>query len=258
MTRRARGLIVAAAWLVALAAPASGEPFIGDLAPPRFTHDDLVFGILGVGATLAVGSNDLWLAQESRESSNAPGEHQLARLAQPLGNPAFVYSALAVAYGIGHVRHLPGVQAACVHTGVAVGIAGAEAVVLKEVVGRARPSESPNDASNFQPFSQHHSWPSGHATVAAALAAALDRETTTPLVPLLAYPAVGLVCWSRVHDDQHWVSDVVSGALLGAWTAWKVEDMYAAGAARRHVRSFDLRFGGTPRELRASLDFALK
>jgi membrane-associated phospholipid phosphatase len=239
------------------AAPASAGPLTVGMAAPRFTHEDLVFGILGAGATLAVGANDLWLHQESSESFDSSGEHWLAKAAQPMGNPGFIYPALALVYGVGHLRQLPGLQSACVRTGVAVGIASAEAAVLKEVVGRARPSESPTDASNFQPFSQHHSWPSGHATVAAALAASLDRETTTPLVPLLAYPAVGLVCWSRVHDDQHWVSDVVAGALLGGWTAWKVEDMYAAGAARRHARSFDLRFGGSPRELRASLDFAL-
>lgn len=257
MMRHLRRMLVAAALLVAGAGHASAAPLLGDLAPPRLTHEDLVFGMLGVGATLAVGANDLWFHHEASESWDSSGEHSLARLAQPMGNIAFVYPALAVAYGVGHLRGLPGVQTACVHAGVAVGIASAEAIVLKEVVGRARPSESPTDASNFQPFSQHQSWPSGHATVAAALAVALDRETTTPIVPLLAYPAVGLVCWSRVHDDEHWVSDVVAGALLGGWTAWKVEDMYAAGAARRHARSFDLRYGGSPRELRASLDFPL-
>jgi len=257
MMRHMRRLLVAAALLAMSAGRAPAAPLLGDMAPPSLTHDDLVFGILGIGATLAVGANDLWLTQESTEAQSS-GEHWLARVAQPMGNPAFVYPALAVAYGIGHIRRLPGLQAACIHTGVAVGIAGAEAAVLKETVGRARPSESPTDASNFQPFSGHHSFPSGHATVAAAVAVALDRETTTPIVPLLAYPAVGLVCWSRVHDDQHWVSDVIAGALLGGWTAWKVEDMYAAGAARRHARSFDLRYGGTPIELRASVDFALK
>jgi len=76
----------------------------------------------------------------------------------------------------------------------------------------------------FKPFSGHDSFPSGHTTLAFAAAAALDRETRSRWVPALAYPLATLVAWSRLHDRQHWVSDVVGGAAIGFGVAWKAED----------------------------------
>jgi membrane-associated phospholipid phosphatase len=48
-------------------------------------------------------------------------------------------------------------------------IAGVMTDILKPVFGRQRPFESANETT-FQPFSSHASFPSGHATVAFALA----------------------------------------------------------------------------------------
>ena len=90
-------------------------------------------------------------------------------------------------------------------------------------MGRERPEESPTDAWKLKPFSGHASFPSGHATVAFALAAALQRETTSRWIPWVAYPAAAVVGWSRVHDGEHWTSDVVAGAALGTWASRKTE-----------------------------------
>jgi len=107
-----------------------------------------------------------------------------------------------------------------------VGAAGATTLVLKSAVGRERPNESPDAPWRFAPFSNHDGFPSGHATIAFALAAALDAETRTRWVPALAYPAAALTAWSRVRDRDHWPSDVVAGAALGGWVARKT-DRYA-------------------------------
>jgi membrane-associated phospholipid phosphatase len=85
-------------------------------------------------------------------------------------------------------------------------------------------AEAAAGSGPYQPFSGHASFPSGHATLAFATATALDRETRAGWVPLVAYPLAALVGWSRVRDDQHWTSDVVAGAALGAWTAAKAHD----------------------------------
>jgi hypothetical protein len=58
-----------------------------------------------------------------------------------------------------------------------------------------------------------------------AAATALDRETSSRWVPAIAYPLAGMVAWSRVHDRQHWPSDVVAGAAVGFGVAWKAEDV---------------------------------
>jgi hypothetical protein len=61
--------------------------------------------------------------------------------------------------------------------------------------------------------------------VAFALATAINRESSWRGTPWITYPLATLVGWSRVHDQQHWASDVVAGAALGTWTAHKVEDV---------------------------------
>ena len=76
------------------------------------------------------------------------------------------------------------------------------------------------------------SFPSGHATIAFGAAAALDRETAAGWVSWVAYPTAGLVGWSRLRDNQHWMSDVVAGALIGYWTANKAEDWLRARSER--------------------------
>lgn len=171
---------------------------------------------------LGVASEDLWL-RERVIAPHSTFQHHLAQAAQPLGNVGVMVPALAVTYGFARLTHRPGLTASVTRIGIAAGAAGVCALAIKTAVGRARPSETPGDADEFFPFSSHESFPSGHATLAFALAAALDRETESRWVPWVAYPAAALVAWSRVHDDDHWTSDVIAGAALGAWTAGKAE-----------------------------------
>src|SRR5439155_22996610 len=114
--------------------------------------------------------------------------------------------------------------------------AGAVTSALKFSVGRWRPDEAPGDPHKLDPFSGKSSFPSGHATLAFAAAAALDRETDAPWVPWLAYPVAGVVGWSRLRDNEHLLSDVVAGAAIGFWTANKTEDFLEARAARGGTR----------------------
>ena len=96
-----------------------------------------------------------------------------------------------------------------------------------------------DDPDQFDPFSGHNSFPSGHSTVAFADAEALDRETSARWVPWAAYPLASLVGWSRVRDDKHWGSDVVAGAALGYWAARKTEDfMRARGLGGGGIHAF--------------------
>lgn len=87
-------------------------------------------------------------------------------------------------------------------------------VGLKEVVGRHRPS-NPTNAFQFTPISGHDSWPSGHTTMAFALAAGVSDEVHSLPVTIGLYSAATMTAWSRVNDDRHWLSDVLTGALIG-------------------------------------------
>lgn len=88
--------------------------------------------------------------------------------------------------------------------------------VLKPI-GRVRPRFA-DDAYEFTPF-EGESWPSGHATMAFALAAGLSDEVRSTPVTIALYSAAGLSAWSRMNDNRHWFTDVAAGALIGITSA---------------------------------------
>ena len=197
----------------------------------RIGRGDLAFLALSAGAVACAVHNDAWLTNETVEAHSV-SEDRLASWAQPLGNAGVLLPALALSYGAARwSHHLDGARSLW-RVGVAVGVAGGMALVFKEAVGRSRPFESPNDPSSFHPFTGHTSFPSGHATLAFATAAAIDRETASRWVPWVAYPSAALLAWSRVHDRQHWASDVVSGAAIGTWIGWKADSWMRARDGR--------------------------
>ncbi|HWG78126.1 MAG TPA: phosphatase PAP2 family protein [Stellaceae bacterium] len=93
--------------------------------------------------------------------------------------------------------------------------------VVKVICGRARPKLL--FADNFYGFTwgatqaDYWSFPSGHATTAAALATALFLLWPRGL-PLYVAGAL-LVMASRIILDAHYTSDVIAGAAIGAATA---------------------------------------
>src|SRR6476469_7311503 len=75
---------------------------------------------------------------------------------------------------------------------------------LKFAVHRERP-----DLSN------HQSFPSGHAAVTFATAAVIERHLGWRR-SLVAYGIASYVSASRLHDNRHYLSDVVFGAAVGS------------------------------------------
>jgi membrane-associated phospholipid phosphatase len=97
-------------------------------------------------------------------------------------------------------------------------IAAATTTFLKEAVGRGRPSHF-KDQYRFRPISGRDSWPSGHATMAFALAASVSDEIRSTPVTITLYSAATLTGWSRMNDNRHWLSDVLAGAAVGITSA---------------------------------------
>jgi membrane-associated phospholipid phosphatase len=101
------------------------------------------------------------------------------------------------------------------------------AMILKNVVGRARPNHS-SDSDQFKLFSSEadfHSFPSAHATRVFALATvySMGLKDDAPWVPYVAYPVAAWTATTRVMDRAHWLTDVTAGALIGYSTARVVE-----------------------------------
>ena len=86
--------------------------------------------------------------------------------------------------------------------------------VSKVSFQRVRPnsSESPYDFG----VSGGDSFISGHTSAAFSLATVIAQVyKDKPLVPYLAYGVAALTAYSRVHDNRHWASDVLAGAVAG-------------------------------------------
>lgn len=86
--------------------------------------------------------------------------------------------------------------------------------LLKSAVGRNRPNES---EGAFE-FDGGSSFPSNHATQAFAVASVIAGHYESRWVDAAAYGLASLVGVARVYDDDHWFSDVVAGAAIGAAT----------------------------------------
>jgi membrane-associated phospholipid phosphatase len=98
--------------------------------------------------------------------------------------------------------------------------AGVTAAAIKKATGRLRPAES-TDPFLFKPFSSHDAFPSGHATMAFALATSLSEEIRNRWASAALYAFATGTAWSRMNDERHWLSDVLAGAAVG-FTAAKI------------------------------------
>jgi membrane-associated phospholipid phosphatase len=89
-------------------------------------------------------------------------------------------------------------------------------LIFKSVSGRWRPYTLHGDFS----FSwwdladnDRFSFFSGHASVAFALSAVLASTTKNIYLKSFYYLLAVLTCFSRIYHEQHWFSDVVTGAI---------------------------------------------
>ena len=87
---------------------------------------------------------------------------------------------------------------------------------LKSAAGRRRPfMDGGNGHWREGSGYENSSFPSGHTSMAFTMASVVAEEYESPWVDGAAYGMAGLVGASRIHQDQHWLSDVAGGALLG-------------------------------------------
>lgn len=102
-------------------------------------------------------------------------------------------------------------------------ISGAFVQAAKHIFHRHRPGDNdpPNPSLWEGPFplqTSYTSFPSGHTTTAFAVASVLacgykDKKW----IGITSYTMATLVGLSRIHDGEHWASDIFGGAVLGTF-----------------------------------------
>lgn len=120
---------------------------------------------------------------------------------------------LAVAGLVSHRRPLTDLA---LNTTKALVVATVAVTGLKLAAGRQRPWQDQDlGGDDVHPFSGDASFPSGHTTAAFAFATTLGDAIGKPWARVGLYALATGTAWSRVAQQQHWVSDVVAGAALG-------------------------------------------
>ncbi len=119
----------------------------------------------------------------------------------------------------------------------AIAVPSLATTILKHLVGRVRPRYFESlGVFHFEPFSlaaSKASFPSGHATTAAALIIAISAVAPRWRRPVAALAT--MVFLSRVAVEAHYVSDVLAGALIGIAGARAMLTLFAE--ARVGLRS---------------------
>lgn len=156
--------------------------------------------------------------REEVQDFRSPGTNSLARVGNAIGSPYFVVPAIGVGYLAGRLAGSPSLSRLSVRAGTAVVVASGITTVLKYSIGRTRPNNG-GDSDQFRPFSGATSFPSGHTTLAFALATVIADETRDSWSDVALYGAATLTGFARMNDDRHWASDVLAGALVGHLTA---------------------------------------
>ncbi len=143
---------------------------------------------------------------------------------------------LAVAtYGAGRLTGSPTIADVGLHATEALVLTVAISEAIRGPLGRLRPRESHDDQYNFQFWGgftdfARRSYPSLHSAVGFTTASVLVQEihfrhpqANTWAAPIL-YTAALIPGVTRLYLDEHWASDVFSGAVLGTLLGIKVVD----------------------------------
>jgi membrane-associated phospholipid phosphatase len=195
--------------------------------------DLLLLGAFAVGAAV-VAPIDRQVASRL-QNPRAQGNKLLKTAARDfrlLGDPGSVLAGAGL-YLIGRADGQRRVQALGLHSVESILLAGAVGTGLKIVAGRQRPYADTANPYNFQLWrglkgDKYRSFPSGHTTAAFAFATTLTRETqfwwphATWYVGTVFYGGASLIGVSRIYNNMHWASDVMTGAALGTVVGLKV------------------------------------
>lgn len=200
-----------------------------------FTYRDAALAGGFAVLTVAMFPVDRSFATRLQDSSTQASHFikNATRDVQFIADPGSVFIGVGL-YGLGRVTGWQNVADLGLHGTEAVILSGSITALLKGIAGRGRPYVSgdtnPHDFKFGRGFnnSQYQSFPSGHATVAFAAAAAVTSESRRwwPreqwIVAPVMYGGATLVGLSRMYNNAHWASDVVLGAAIGTFSGIKV------------------------------------
>jgi membrane-associated phospholipid phosphatase len=171
------------------------------------------FGLVAGGLAITVAFLDKPIrdaAQSNRSSSADNFFHNIEKF----GTKTYALPVLIGFYGVGIGMDNYNAKTVALDGLSASVISGVVTSVFKGISGRARPNTGLGP-HHWDPFGGDQSFPSGHATGAFSVAAAIAAHYDNAWVATTAYTIASLVGVARIEQDAHWTSDVIAGGLIG-------------------------------------------
>jgi membrane-associated phospholipid phosphatase len=213
------------------AAGVRAEPdTVRDRKPQKtfFVKRDLVASGIAVAGSAAVSAFDLRIAHWAR-SPGVQGDSSRRDLIDQLtrANETPMMLAALATYGVGRIGGMHTTADVGLHTLEAIVLTTGVSQVVRGVLGRTRPRASLEDPFRFKPFTgftgfETRSYPSLHTAASFAAATALvgeiheRRPGAVKIAAPLLYTAAMVPPLTRIYLDQHWASDIIAGAFVGA------------------------------------------
>lgn len=178
--------------------------------------------------------------------------HAVARAFNWWGGPGVIWCAALLWLG-GRALRLSRAGELGLRGAEGIAVASAISGIIKGLAGRSRPFLAPGepwhwDFAHGWTDARFFSMPSGHTTATFAFAAAVGvaaaawRPAQRAAIAVIAFASAFLVAFARAYLDQHWLSDIGAGALLGGAIGFAL----ARWHARHPATPFDRLLLGTP------------
>jgi membrane-associated phospholipid phosphatase len=240
-SNRRSGTLRRAAWIALLGTQASTAFAQIDATshpPPLFTWRDGVLAGGFVVATILTRPIDKRAAVSLQDSLRQRNSiyHKSAAIVRNIALPGSTIIGPTM-YAAGRLAHNDKLAQVGLYGTEELVVGALTGTLLKDTFGRARPfvdttGPNPDDWQLLRGFhggESYRSFPSGHSTAAFAAAAAVSAETSR-WWPELTYFGIGPILYggaaavglSRMYNNRHWASDVITGAMIGTFAGTKM------------------------------------
>ena len=152
------------------------------------------------------------------EKIRSPSDTKINHFLSDIDAPICIGAPILI-YGVGLIQKKGKLKAEGLEFGVAFAATVAGTYALKYMVNRPRPYVTHTDLVPLSNESSR-SFPSGHTSSAFSLATSLSLNYPKWYVAVPAFAWATATGYSRLYLGVHYPTDVLTGAALGAGTAW--------------------------------------
>ncbi len=186
------------------------------LAPLSYSENEwlLLGGVTGATLTTFAADSDLRDIIQRNQQSDV---YSFALHATDYGDLIWAQVLTAALYLPGWLLEYDDLRVTGRMLGQGLGYGGLFTQALQILLGRERPhaGNGPSSFTGLQFKNLGQAAPSGHTMVAFTIASVLSSRIAEPVVTVILYTAAAAAGFGLVYVDQHWVSDILLGAVIG-------------------------------------------